>query len=139
MTLVIDMDSHLRDNYFLDEIYELKGRFAKSRPKKLNNPDDIREVEFEHPFSGSSAKHDWIYFKKTNWLGGEIAERQQGGFDMKRRVADNDEEGIDKQIIFPTKISIPALEPGDLGVELARCYNNWVHNLVKGRESRLLP
>ena len=139
MTLVIDMDSHLRDSYFLDEIYDLKGQFAKSRPRKLNNPDDIREVEFEHPFSGSSAKHDWIYFKKTNWLGGEIAERQQGGFDMKRRVADNDQEGIDKQIIFPTKISIPALEPGDLGVELARCYNNWVHNLVKGRESRLLP
>ena len=50
-----------------------------------------------------------------------------------------DESGIDKQIIFPTKISIPALEPGDLGVELARCYNNWVRNLVKGHEGRLLP
>lgn len=139
MTLVIDMDSHLRDSYFLDEIYDLKGEFANSKPKRRNNPDDIREVEFEHPFTGSSAEHDWIYHRKTNWLGGEIAERQEGGFDMKRRVADNDKEGIDKQIVFPTKISIPALEPGNLGVELARCYNNWVHHLVKGRENRLLP
>lgn len=139
MTLVIDMDSHLRDSYFLDEIYDLKGAFAQSKPKRLNNPDDIREIKFEHPFSGSSAAHDWIYFTKTRWLGGEIAERQEGGFDMRRRVADNDKEGIDKQIVFPTKISIPALEPGDLGVELARCYNNWVHKLVQGRENRLLP
>ena len=79
MGLVIDMDSHLRDSYFLDEIYDLKGEFAKYKPKKLNNPEDIREVEFEHSFTGSSAKHDWIYFKKTNWLDGEIAERQVGG------------------------------------------------------------
>ncbi len=124
--------------WLLDEIYDLKGEFAKFKPKKLNNPEDIREVEFEHPFTGSSAKHDWIYFKKTNWLGGEISERQEGGFNMKRRVADNDKEGIDKQLIFPTKISIPALEPGDLGVELARCYNNWVRKLVTGHENRLL-
>jgi hypothetical protein len=26
-------DSHLRDSYFLDEIYDLKSQFAKSRPK----------------------------------------------------------------------------------------------------------
>ena len=107
------MDSHLRDGYFLDEIYDLKGQFAKSRPKKLNNPDDIRKVEFEHPFSGSSAKHDWIYFKKTNWLGGEIAERQQGGFDMKRRAADNDQEGIaasNSFITLRTPIAAPSAE-----------------------------
>ena len=102
MTLVIDIDSHLRDSYFLDEIYDLKGVFAKSKPRKLNHPHDIRETQFEHPFSGSSAAHDWIYYKKSNWLGGEIAERQEGGFDMRRRVADNDKEEIDKQIIFPT-------------------------------------
>ena len=112
MALVIDMDSHLRDGYFLDEIYDLKGEFAKYRPKKLNNPEDIREVEFEHPFSGSSAKHDWIYFTKTKWLGGEIAEHQEGGFNMKRRVADNDKEGIDKQIIFPTGIDIATKNTG---------------------------
>src|SRR4051812_18295593 len=105
MTLVIDMDSHLRDSYFLDEIYDLKGEFAKNKPRRLNHPQDIREVQFEHPFSGSSAPHDWIYYQKANWLGGDIAERQEGGFDMARRVADNDKEAIDKQIVFPTKIS----------------------------------
>jgi hypothetical protein len=68
MALVIDMDSHLRDSYFLDQIYDLKGEFAKSKPKKLNNPDDIRESRIRASFSGSSAKHDWIYFKKSNWL-----------------------------------------------------------------------
>ena len=91
MTLVIDMDSHLRDGYFLDKIYDLKGEFASYTPKKLNDPEDIREVQFDHAFNPSSAPHEWIYFKKTNWLGGEIAERQEGGFNMKRRVSDNDE------------------------------------------------
>ena len=36
---VIDMDSHLRDGYFLDEIYDLQGEFAALRPKKLNDPE----------------------------------------------------------------------------------------------------
>ena len=127
---VIDMDSHLRDGYFLDEIYDLQGEFSHLKPKKLNNPEDIRETEFEHEFTPSSSPHDWIYFTKTEWFGGAIAERQVGGYDMDRRVADNDIEGIDLQFLFPTKISIPALEPGPIGAELARCYNNWVRELV---------
>ena len=45
-----------------------KGEFAKYTPKKLNNPEDVRETMFEHSFTGSSAWHDWIYFKKTNWI-----------------------------------------------------------------------
>ena len=134
---VIDLDSHLRDGYFLDEIYDLQGEFAHLRPKKLNDPEDIRETEFEHEFTPSSSPHDWIYFTKTDWFGGAIAERQVGGYDMDRRVADNDIEGIDLQFLFPTKISIPALEPGPIGAELARCYNNWVRELVRGHEDRL--
>ena len=52
---VIDMDSHLRDGYFLDEIYDLQGEFSHLKPKKLNNPEDIRETEFEHEFTPSSS------------------------------------------------------------------------------------
>ncbi len=136
---VIDMDSHLRDGYFLDEIYNLEGEYAHLKPKKSNQPEDIRETEFAHEFNPSSSPHDWIYFTKTDWLGGAIAERQVGGYDMARRVADNDIEGIDKQVVFPTKIGIPALEPGPLGLELARRYNDWVTALVRGYEDRLLP
>ena len=136
---VIDMDSHLRDGYFLDQIYDLDGEYADLKPKKLNDPEDIRETEFAHTFNPSSAPHDWIYFTKTNWFGSDIAERQQGGYDMDRRVADNDVEGIDLQFLFPTQIGIPALEPGPLGLELARRYNNWAHELVRGHEDRLSP
>ena len=136
---VIDLDSHLREAYMLDEVYDLKGEFAQYSPKKVESTDDPRETEFDHAFNPSSAPHHWIYHSKSNWLGGDIAERQIGGFDMQRRVADNDLEGIDKQIVFPTKIGIPALEPGPLGAALARSYNNWVRELVRGYEDRLLP
>ena len=135
---VIDMDSHLREGYFLDEVYKLEGEFAKHTPKK-NGDGGPRDVRFEHDFQPSSIEHHWIYHPSNAWLGGEIAERQVGGYDMERRVADNDRAGIDKQFLFPTKIGIPALEEGPLGAELARCYNNWVRKLVSGREDRLFP
>ena len=32
---VIDMDSHLRDGYVLDEIYDLDGEFAEHKPRKI--------------------------------------------------------------------------------------------------------
>ena len=136
---VIDMDSHLREGYFLDEIYDLEGEFAQYKPKKTRETDDIRETEFDHGFNPSSSWHEWIYYTKTNWLGGRIAEMQQSGWDMDHRRAANDVEGIDKQIIFPTKIGIPALEPGPLGAELARRYNDWVRELVRGHEDHLYP
>ena len=31
---IIDLDSHLRDGWFLDEIYELDGPFAAETPKR---------------------------------------------------------------------------------------------------------
>ncbi len=135
---VIDMDSHLREGYFLDEVYKLEGEFAKFAPKKRGSGGP-QDVSFEHGFHPSSIDHHWIYHPKNNWLGGQIAERQVGGYDMSRRVADNEREGIDKQFVFPTKISIPALEEGPLGAALAKSYNNWVHRLVKGFEDRLYP
>jgi len=32
--MIIDMDSHLREGYFLDEVYKLDGPLAKFTPKK---------------------------------------------------------------------------------------------------------
>jgi aminocarboxymuconate-semialdehyde decarboxylase len=55
------------------------------------------------------------------------------------RLAENEKEGIDHQMLFPTQLSIPTYIEGELGAALARAYNNWVKKLVVGNEDRLWP
>ena len=132
--VLYDLGCNLEDS----AMTRLEGEFARHTPKRLGDGGP-RDVRFEHAFHSSSAEHHWIYHPDNDWLGGDIAERQLGGYDMARRIADNDREGIDRQVVFPTKISIPALEEGPLGAALARCYNDWVRELVRGYEERLIP
>ena len=142
--MIIDFDSHLREGYFMDEVYRLEGAFERFRPVKLNDG-RTHNTKFMHsldpisPQGHAAHRHPYIYDPKTNWRGGDIAARQVGGYDMERRVEDASREGIDYQMLFPTRIMIPSQNEGELGAALARSYNNWAANLVRGREDRLWP
>ena len=35
--MIIDCDSHLREGYFMDEVYKLEGPFERFRPVKMND------------------------------------------------------------------------------------------------------
>jgi len=141
---VFDMDSHLREEYLLDEVYRLGGKFAHESPVRLSPEKDVR-AKFRHnlrpwpPEVGKHFNHSTVYNPDTNWNGGEIARRQVGGWDMARRLADNEREGIDHQFLFPTQLSIPTYIEGELGAALAHAYNGWVKTLVAGHEDRLWP
>ena len=144
--MIVDLDSHLREEYFLDEVYKLEGDLAQYTPKRLVDGDPWDRV-FEMPWKGrdhgakspKTYDHTYMYNPKDNWRGGEIARRQQAGYDMEFRLKGNAVEGVDKQFIFPTGISTPAMVEGELGHHLAIAYNNWVRNLVKGHEDQLFP
>jgi predicted TIM-barrel fold metal-dependent hydrolase len=69
----------------------------------------------------------------------EVAEHQVGGYDMERRLTDIRKEGIHKQVIFPTGISIPTRNTGGLGLALCRAYNNWVAKLVNDHQDVFMP
>jgi hypothetical protein len=141
---VFDMDSHLREEYVLDEVYRLEGKFAGETPVRLSPEKDVR-VKFQHNLRpwpqqvGKHFNHSIVYNPDANWNGGEIARRQVGGWDMKARTAANEKEGIDHQMLFPTQLSIPTYIEGELGAALARAYNNWAKKLVAGFEDRLWP
>jgi uncharacterized protein len=141
---VFDMDSHLREEYLMDEVYRLEGKYASETPVRLSEEKSVR-AKFKHNLKpwpehvGAHFDHKIVYDPEANWNGGEIARRQVGGWDMARRIADNDKEGIDTQFLFPTQLSIPTYIEGELGWALARAYNNWVKKLVKGHEDRLWP
>ena len=136
---VFDMDSHLREEYLLDEVYRLEGKFADQSPVRLNDEKNVR-AKFKHnlqPWPKQVRKHfnhSIVYDPYENWNGGEIARRQVGGWDMKARLAENEKEGIDHQMLFPTQLSIPTYIEGELGAALARAYNNWVKKLVAGNK-----
>ena len=132
--MIIDMDSHLREGYFLDEVYKLDGPLARFTPQKAGDGRS-HATRFVHTLEPGDAralaafKHPYIYDPKND---PELADRQRGGYDMARRQADARREGIDKQVIFPTGIDIATKNAGELGAALARSYNDWVARLVTG-------
>jgi predicted TIM-barrel fold metal-dependent hydrolase len=145
--MIIDLDSHLRDGYFLDEVYKLEPPFADYTPVCISDGAP-HERRFKTLFGDQRAigegngrvyDHDYMYDPKQNWRGGDIARRQVAGYDMAARLDGNAQEGLDKQLLFPTGISLPAMTQGPLGAALARAYNNWVRQLVSGFEDQLLP
>jgi predicted TIM-barrel fold metal-dependent hydrolase len=145
--MIVDVDSHLREGYFLDEVYKLEPPFADYTPVCISDgaPHERRfrvrfaEQRARGEGNGATYDHNYMYDPKQNWRGGEIARRQVAGYDMARRLEDNAREGLDKQLLFPTGISLPAMTEGPLGAALCRAYNNWVRQLVTGNEERLLP
>src|SRR5437667_5932866 len=58
---------------------------------------------------------------------------------MARRREDIRREGIDKQLIFPTQITVATSNIGGLGRECARLFNDWVAKLVRGHDDVFLP
>ena len=117
--MIVDLDSHLREEYFLDEVYKLEGSLARFTPVRVGNG-KYQEAKFIHNLNPTNAKvsavfdHSYMYDPKRKWRGGETAERQVGGYDMERRLEDMAREEVEKQLLFPTLMSIPATNYGAL-------------------------
>ena len=146
---IIDLDSHLRDGWLLDEIYQLPEPFAKYTPRRIGDGKYFYS-KFEHdlspledPAANANFKkpvtHQVFYNPEANQRGNEVMRWQQGGYDMEYRMKDNALEGIDFQLIFPTSIEIPSQNPGALGAAVCRAYNDWAHKLVAGYRDQLSP
>ena len=146
---IIDLDSHLRDGWLLDEIYQLEEPFKQYTPKRIGDgqyffskfehqlspmEDPVANANFKKPIT-----HQVFYNPEANRRGNEVMRWQQGGYDMEYRMKDNAREGVDLQLIFPTQIEIASQNPGALGGAVSRCYNNWVHKLVAGYRGQLFP
>lgn len=142
--MIIDMDSHLREGYLMDEVYKLEGPYSKFTPVKAgagkhHRSRFIHNLDVGDKRGRATHSHPYIYDPDVRWRGGAVAERQVGGYDMARRLNDIRKEGVDKELIFPTAIDIPTQAVGGLGLALCRAYNNWVGRLVKGYENVFLP
>src|SRR5258708_16392217 len=109
--MIIDFDSHLREGYFMDEVYRLEGAFERFRPVKLNDG-RTHGTKFLHsldpisPQGHAAHRHPYIYDPKTNWRAGDIAARQVGRYDMARRREAIAKEGVDKHLTCPTRIAL---------------------------------
>ncbi|HZT07975.1 MAG TPA: amidohydrolase family protein [Chloroflexota bacterium] len=141
--MIIDLDSHLRENYFMDEMFKLDEPFAEFTPERIvDGPPPQRKFRSRIPPGPSGThgyNHSYMYDPTAGWRGGEIAARQVTGWDMAERAEANTLEGLDKQLIFPTGIWAPTMTEGPLGAALARAYNNWVTEFVKDFREQFLP
>ena len=101
--MIIDLDSHLHENYFLDEVYKLEGPYARFTPVRVGDG-KYQEARFEHSLNTVSAQasaifnHRYMSEPKTNWRGGEYAARKVGGYDMEKRLEAIAREGVEKQL-----------------------------------------
>jgi predicted TIM-barrel fold metal-dependent hydrolase len=141
--MIIDVDSHLRENYYLDEMYRLDEPFADYTPIRIvDGAPPERKFQSKIPPGPSGTNgynHGYMYDLKVGWRGGEIAQRQVTGWDMAQRVVANKWESLDKQFVFPSSIWPPTMTPGPLGAAIARAYNNWITGFVKDYKNQLYP
>ena len=140
--VMIDADTHVREGYFLDEVYKLSGEFAKYTPKRIRGG-EYHEVAFEcdlEPWGEEVEKygsHRQLYGPDRQ--DGRIAAMQPGGYDQEKRIADLAEAGVEKQVLFCTGSGIPLLNEGPLGLALCESFNNWIAGFVNGHEDKLYP
>ena len=124
---MIDADTHLREGYFMDEVYNLSGEFAKFTPKRTRDG-AYHEVAFAHdldpwgPEVEKFGSHRQLYSPDRH--DGRIAAMQPGGYDKEQRIRDLAASGIDKQVLFCTDSGIPLLNEGPLGLALCQSFNN---------------
>jgi predicted TIM-barrel fold metal-dependent hydrolase len=142
--MIIDLDSHLREGYFMDQVYNLPEPHARFTPQKAgegrnHNTKWVHSLDPGDPQGRAAHRHPYIYDPKVNWRNGEIAARQVAGYDMDFRANDIKKEGIQKQVLFPTGINVATENVGGLGLACAQSYNNWVKNLIAGHEDVFLP
>ena len=76
--MIIDFDSHLREGYFMDEVYKLEGPYERFRPVKLDdgrthNTKFLHSLDPISPQGHAAHRHPYIYDPKTRWRGGEVA------------------------------------------------------------------
>ena len=89
---IIDLDSHLRDGWLLDEIYQLPEPFAQYTPKRIGDgkyfyskfehvlspmEDPVANANFKKPIT-----HQVFYNPEANRRGNEVMRWQRGGHDM---------------------------------------------------------
>jgi predicted TIM-barrel fold metal-dependent hydrolase len=137
--MIIDLDSHLREASYTAQahkVLEANGMDPRRTADQVSGPKTGRPAR---PGRTYGYNHNYMYSPEEEWKGGELARLQIAGSDMSKRVELNAQESLDKQIIFPTGISLPVLTEGPIGAELCRMYNDWARDLVRGYEDQLLP
>ena len=78
--MIIDLDSHLREGYFMDEVYNLPEPYARFTPQKAgegrnHNTKWVHSLDPGDPQGRAAHKHPYIYDPKVHWRNGEIAAR----------------------------------------------------------------
>src|SRR5258706_13242301 len=121
--MLIDADTHLREDFCLDKVYALSGEFAHLTPKRVSEG-DYHQMRFEHkldPWPAQVVKshsHKSLYDPKR-WEG-RIARYQAESMDMDKRVGAFREIGVERQILFGTSMDPAVLSRGPLGLALCR-------------------
>jgi hypothetical protein len=82
--MIIDLDSHLREGYFMDEVYNLPEPYARFTPQRMgegrnHNTKWVHSLDPGDPQGRAAHRHPYIYDPKVNWRsGGSRISRKRG-------------------------------------------------------------
>ena len=147
--MIIDLDSHLREGYFLDEVFKLEPPFEDYTPVCIQEgePHERRfKTKFERRRGSGKARSTQL------WLQPQLRLRPQGGLEGRRdrpapgrRLRHGQAHGDERRREprqadhLPDRHLAAGVTEGPLGAALCRAYNNWAHDLVKGNEEHCCP
>src|SRR5436309_13819310 len=102
--MIIDLDSHLREGYFMDEVYHLPEPYARFTPQKAaegrnHNTKWIHQLDPGDQQGRAAHRHPYIYDRKANWRNVEIAARQIAGPVIEVRFNYIKKEALPKQTL----------------------------------------
>ena len=98
------------------------------------------EVRNGESFIITEGNRPWkIRTEATDW-GPEDILRNKTGYTAEERIADQDSDGVDVEIVFPNK-GIHSFGNNDPGFSMAMCraWNDWAHEDYGGHRDRILP
>ncbi|MEE8475407.1 MAG: amidohydrolase, partial [Myxococcota bacterium] len=98
------------------------------------------EVRNGESFIITEGNRPWkIRTDNTDW-GPEDILRNKTGYTADERIADQDRDGVDVEIVFPNK-GIHSFGTNDPGFAMAMCraWNDWAHEAYWDHRDRILP
>jgi len=132
--MIIDLDSHLYDGWYLDEVYKLDPPYEAYSPRRIRAGHDpgafTNDLTPRNPQGAEARKRG---------AGPRDEGRQAQGMDMDHRWQDVQREGIGAQFLFPTDLIKAPWTAGGVGAAFCHAYNSWAHGLVDGHRDHFFP
>ena len=130
---IISADSHVNepDNLWAER---LPAKYRERAPRVVEEDGVVvRYIEGMRPRRNKKSG-------ASTWEGEDLERMQSGGYDLAKRMKDQDRDGVVGEIIYPSMGLFIFLSPDqDFQMAQAKVYNDWLIEIFKAQPKRFAP